>query len=95
MSNEINTTLINSLKGRVSKALNTKLQADEMSGLEGIYNAIDSLILSKKQKSDINKFQENLQLCFKMLKGTKKAYIQEHIIPLLNKVSIKKWGNNE
>ena len=94
MSNETDNTLISNLKGRVSKALNTKLATSEISGLQYICDAIDTFILSKRGNADINKLNESLQLCSKLLNETKKEYIKKHIIPLLNKVSMKKWGAN-
>ena len=96
MLSKSNSELINSLKGRVSKILNVKntLKLEERSGLEGIYPAIDELILSKKEDSDILTFRDELALHSKFLRGTKKAYIKEHIIPIINKVSNKGWGKD-
>ena len=96
MLSKTNKELISSLKGRISKVLNVKstLLLEERSGLEGIYNAIDELILSKKEDSDITAFTEELALHSKFLKDTKKTYIKEHIIPIINKVSNKGWGKD-
>lgn len=96
MLSKTNKELISSLKGRVSKVLNLKnnLLLEERSGLEGIYNAIDELILSQKEDSDILNFRDELALHSKFLKDTKKTYIREHIIPIINKVSDKGWGEN-
>ena len=96
MLSKTNKELISSLKGRVSKILNLKnnLLLEERSGLEGIYNAIDELILSQKEDSDILNFRDELALHSKFLKDTKKTYIREHIIPIINKVSDKGWGKN-
>ena len=96
MLSKTNKELISSLKGRVSKVLNLKnnLLLEERSGLEGIYNAIDELILSQKEDSDILNFRDELALHSKFLKDTKKTYIREHIIPIINKVSDKGWGKN-
>ena len=96
MLSKTNKELISSLKGRISKVLNIKntLLLEERSGLEGIYNAIDELILSKKEDSDIVTFTEELALHSKFLKDTEKSYIKEHIIPIINKVSNKGWGKD-
>lgn len=97
MFSRANNELISSLKGRVSKMLNIKsnLQLEEMSGLEGIYNAIDEFILSKKESTDITVFKDELSLHSKFLKGTKKMYIKEHIIPIVNKVRAGGWEESE
>lgn len=96
MLSNTNKELISSLKGRISKVLTLKnsLLLEERSGLEGIYNAIDELILSKKEESDITLFRDELELHSKFLKDTKKTYIREHIIPIINKVSNKGWGED-
>jgi hypothetical protein len=96
MLSNSNRELINSLKGRVSKVLNVKstLRLEERSGLEGIYAAIDEFILSNKEDSDILTFRDELELHSKFLKGTKKIYIKDHIIPIINKVSNKGWGKD-
>ena len=97
MVERVDTELISSLKGRISKVLNLKssLLLEEKSGLEGIYNAIDELILSKKEETDIRTFKDELALHSKFLKGTRKNYIKEHIIPIVNKVQDKGWKDNE
>lgn len=90
-----NGALISSLKGRISKILGIKsvLPLEEISGLEGIYNAIDALILSKREKEDELLFKDEMALSLQMLKGTKRKYIKDHIIPVAKKVSTRKWGN--
>lgn len=90
-----NGALINGLKGRISKILGIKsvLPLEEVSGLEGIYNAIDTLILSKREKEDILTFKDELNLNLQFLKDTKKKYIKDHIIPVVKKVSTRKWGD--
>ena len=97
MSDPMNNALISNLKGRISKILCTKvsLPLEEVSGLEGIYNAIDALILSNRDDTDYLNFNEELMMNSKFLAGTKKKYIKEHIIPLINKVSIKRWERDE
>lgn len=97
MFNENNNILISNLKGRVSKVLGTrvKLTSEERSGLEGIYEAIDSLILSKKDINAVEAFKEKLKLHTKFIEATSKSYIKEHIIPLINKVRTRKWGKDE
>lgn len=97
MSYQMNNALISNLKGRISKVLCTKvsLPLEEVSGLEGIYNAIDALILSKKEDTDYLNFSEELIMHSKFLIGTKKRYIKEHIIPLISKVSTRRWKRDE
>lgn len=97
MLDKTSSTLISNLKGRVSRALNVRssLPLEEISGLEGIYHAIDDFIMSDKEKTDILNFKEELLLHSKFIKDTKKNYIKEHIIPVINKISTKKWGGNE
>ena len=96
MFSENNGMLISNLKGRVSKVLGTKvkLTIEERSGLEGIYKAIDSLILSGKSLNDIETFKEELKIHTKFIQETHKSYIQEHILPLINKIRTKKWGKD-
>lgn len=95
MMDKANAELISSLKGRISKALSlkTSLLTEEVSGLEGIYQAIDTYIVSTRDSVDDHEFKEDLILYSKFLRDTKKSYIKEHIIPLVNKISIKKWGS--
>ncbi len=85
--------LISSLKGRISKILSSKakLKEVEISGLEGIFQAIDIFILSKRDLVDTHEFKEDLILYSKFLKDTRRAYIKEHIIPLANKISTRQW----
>lgn len=89
-----NGALLSSLKGRISKILSIKsvLPLEEISGLEGMYNAIDTLILSKREKEDELLFRDEVDLSIKLLKGTKRKYIKDHIIPVAKKVSTKRWG---
>ena len=93
MLDETNDALISNLKGRISKVLNAKntLSLEEVSGLEGIYDAIDALILSNNDATDKLNFREELVLYSKFIKGTKNTYIREHIVPMVNKVSIRRW----
>ena len=88
--------LIGNLKGRVSKMLSisTQITQEERNGLEGIYRAIDSLLLSKREQADIETFKEELKFNFGFIKQTKKSYIRAHIVPLVNKISTSKWENN-
>lgn len=94
MLNKANSELLSSLKGRISKmfSFKSKLQKEEAMGLEGIYNAIDVFILSERDLVDTNELKEDLILYSKFLKDTKKDYIREHIIPLVNKISVRQWG---
>ena len=89
-----NSALISNLKGRISKVLNTgaaSLPLEERSGLEGIYSAIDTLLCSKKEPTDVVTFKEEILLHSKFLRGTKRNYIKEHILPIVKKVSTGKW----
>lgn len=85
--------LINSLKGRVSKALGirTPLSMEELSGLEEIYYSIDDLILSNKKPDDYARFEEDLAMYSKFIDTSKKTYITKHILPLISKVRTSKW----
>ena len=94
MLSSTNSALISNLKGRISKVLNTgaaSLPLEERSGLEGIYSAIDTLLCSKKEQTDMTTFKEEVLLHSKFLVGTKKNYIKEHILPIVKKVSTGKW----
>ena len=94
MLNGTSNALISNLKGRISKVLNTgaaSLPLEERSGLEGIYSAIDTLLCSKKEATDVTLFKDELTLHSKFLAGTKKNYIKEHILPIVKKVSTGKW----
>ena len=96
MLNGTNNALISNLKGRISKVLNTgaaSLPLEERSGLEGIYDAIDALLCSKKEPTDVVTFKEEVLLHSKFLRDTKKNYIREHILPIVKKVSTGKWGD--
>ena len=97
MFNGTNSALISNLKGRIAKVLNmgaSTLPLEEKSGLEGIYDAIDTLLCSKKEPSDMTTFKEDISLHAKFLCGTKKNYIREHILPIVKKVSTGKWGGS-
>ncbi len=94
MLNGTSNALISNLKGRISKVLNvgaSNLPLEERSGLEGIYSAIDALLCSKKEPTDMTIFKEEVLLHPKFLSGTKKAYIKEHILPIVKKVSTGRW----
>lgn len=96
MLNGTNNALISNLKGRISKVLNigaSTLPIEEKSGLEGIYNAIDTLLCSEKDTTDVLNFKEDVLLHSKFLRETKKNYIREHILPIVKKVSTGKWGD--
>lgn len=89
--------LISKLKGRLSKALNVqnKLSKEEKLCMEGIYETLDKAILdSKKFKSETD-FTDAMVHYTDGLKGTRRRFIKEHIIPLANKIATKKWGENE
>ena len=96
MANSENSALICNLKGRIAKVLNTgaaSLPLDERSGLDGIYDAIDNFLLSKREDSDVAHFKEELRLHARFLNDTKRTYIKEHIVPLVKKVSTGDWGS--
>lgn len=96
MANSENSALICNLKGRIAKVLNTgaaSLPLDERSGLDGIYDAIDNFLLSKREDSDVVHFKEELRLHARFLNSTKRTYIKEHIVPLVKKVSTGDWGS--
>lgn len=97
MTEESQSILINNLKGRVSKLLGSKitLPLEEISSLEEIYYAIDDLILSSKKVEDFNRFKKEIMLYSKVLKSSRKYYVKEHILPIINKISTKKWEGNE
>lgn len=88
-------TFILNLKGRISKVLNvsSKLKKEERENLECVYKAIDDLILYTGNKVDKAKeaFQHTLQNMTPVLSKTDKKYVKEHILPLINKISINKW----
>lgn len=83
------------LKGRVSKALNTPsgLKDEEKNHLEGVFNAIDKLLLYKGStfKKAKESFKNTLSKSVKSLGKTNKKYVKDHILPLINKISIDKW----
>ena len=93
MIDESQRILINNLKGRISKALGFKvsLPTDEAAGLEEIYHAIDALILSGKKVDDFKKFEKELALYSKFLDSSKKRYVRDHVLPLINKIRTQKW----
>jgi hypothetical protein len=98
MLNGANNALISNLKGRISKVLNigaSTLPLEERSGLEGIYDAIDTLLCSNKDQSDVKLFKDELLLHSKFLHDTQKNYIKEHILPIVKKVSTGKWSGTD
>ena len=86
-------TLISNLKGRVSKALSSSksLQEKDRVILELLFSDIDHLLLSKRETKDITGFRAALSIRAKELNDSPKRYIQEHILPLVNKVSTESW----
>lgn len=97
--NNTDKELISRLKGRLSKVLGVqlkqKLTKDEVSCLEDIYDVIDKVITGHKKYSNNEEAQKDLTDLSLTLKDTKRKYLKEHIIPLVNKVATKKWGTNE
>lgn len=96
MKSDLNKKLILTLKGRVSKALSDAYTLNEVERveLEAIFQNIDSLLLHKDTPIDLlkEKFQKRLQSTSKVLSKSKKRYIKEHIIPMVNKISTEDWG---
>ena len=88
--------LISKLKGRLSKALNiqTKLNREEKICMEGIYEALDGVILGKKYAEE-EEFSKALLNYLSGLKSSRRKYVKEHIVPLVNKIATKKWSDNE
>ena len=75
MAKDKSSALICNLKGRIAKVLNTgaaNMPLDERSGLEGIYDAIDSFLLSKRENSDMVHFKEELMLHSSFFKSASK-----------------------
>ena len=97
MIDESQSVLISNLKGRISKLLGARitLPLEETSSLEEIYYAIDDLILSNRKVDDINRFKRDLVIYSKVLKSSRKYYVKEHILPLINKISTKNWEGIE
>lgn len=96
MKSDFEKKIILSLKGRVSKALNTSgsLKEEEKAELEAIFQEIDDLLLYKglSVKNVIERFQKRMKdsvVFFK--KGRKGGYIKNHILPLLSKISTGNW----
>lgn len=94
---ELDKELISKLKGRLSKALNvkTKLSKEDRTHLETVYEAIDKVIIGSTEFENAESFQKVMATCSSGLKVTRKKFIKEHIIPLINKIATKKWGSNE
>ena len=86
--------LISTLKGRVSKVLTirAKLSKEEKSCLENIFHTIDRAILGDQEFDDIEIFKDMLSNYSCGLIKSKKGYIKEHIIPLVDMIVSKKWG---
>ena len=88
-------TFVLNLKGRISKVLGCsfKLKKEERDNLEGVYFAIDDLLLYRgtQIKNAHVMFQRALQGAIPVLGKTEKKYIREHILPLINKINTNKW----
>ena len=93
---ELDKELISKLKGRLSKALNvkTKLSKEDRTQLETVYEAIDKAILGSEDFENAEAFQGLMAKYSADLKVSRKKFIKEHIIPLMNKIATKKWGTN-
>ena len=95
MLNKTRNALISNLKGRISKILTSKvrLEPDELISLELVYQALDSFILSKRKDGDTENLRGVLNFQAKALNSSERDYITQHIIPLMNKVSNRRWDN--
>ena len=89
--------LISTLKGRVSKVLTirAKLSKEEKTCLENIFHTIDRIILGDQEFDDIEIFRDVISNYSYGLTKSKKAYIQDHIVPLIDMIASRKWGKNE
>ena len=87
--------LISKLKGKISKALNvrSKLPKLESSSLEKVYKMIDRLILQSEDVSDVEIFRDSLSNEYGIIENTKKKYVKEHILPLINIAVTRDWGS--
>ena len=89
--------LISKLKGRLSKVLGVqlkqKLTKDEIQCLENIYDVIDKVIIGHEKYAKDEEAKKDLNNLLLVLENTKRKYLKEHIIPLVNKVATKKWGD--
>lgn len=87
--------IMSNLKGRVSKLLSgsRKLFPEEKEPLEQLFERIDSIILWDKKitKAKERAFKKNLKMCKDPLEFSKKPYVHNHIIPLLNKLIEQEW----
>ena len=85
--------LISTLKGRVSKVLTirSKLSKEEKACLESIYQVIDSVILGDEEFDDIEIFRDALSNYSWGLSKSKKNYIKEHIVPLIDIIANRTW----
>lgn len=97
--NDTDKELISKLKGRLSKVLGVqlkqKLTKEEVLCLENVYDVIDKVITGHTKYNDAEVAQKDLTSLSSTLKGSKRKYIREHIIPLINKVATKRWGTDE
>ena len=95
--NNLDKELISTLKGRVSKVLTirAKLSKEEKSCLENIFHTIDRVILGDQEFDDIEIFRDVLSNYSFGLTKSKKNYIKEHIIPLMDMIVSRKWGTDE
>lgn len=94
LSSESIRKMINNLKGRVSKCLviPRALSDDELVSLDGIYTTIDNIILNKKlTKTKALKFKKLLKEYGRLIQSSEKAYIQEHILPVIEKLTKQEW----
>lgn len=99
LANKKTREMISNLKGRISKALSfsKKLSDNEKLILDGIYNSIDEIILwnYKITKSKARGFKKVLTEYTKLIEDSNKAYINNHITPILKKIIEQEWTLNE
>ena len=83
--------LLQNLKGRVSKILNinNSLTRGEKHNLMVTYHVIDELLTSRHSVEETKLALGETSL---RLKNSRKAYIQHHIVPLIDKISVGSWG---
>lgn len=92
MYSKIDCSLINGLKGRISKILSGRvvLREEERTSLEAIYLSIDKFLLSKRHDRDRERFIQSLRTHLEVIKGSRKVYIRDHIIPVIRMISGRK-----
>lgn len=95
--NSADKTLISKLKSKISKilAVKSKLPKTESSSLEKVYKIIDRLILQDEEFTDLSVFRDSLSNEYGIMEGTKKKFIKEHILPLIDVAVTRDWGSEK